>query len=145
MSQNCHFAFAVHVLSVLALHPDEAFTSAALARSVNTNAVVLRRLMSELAKSGLIETQRGPGGGSKLSSAASEISLLQVHRAVAGNVEPFGDHPNEPSQGCIVGHEIRRVLETVSARAAQAVENEYSKITLADIVKAVSSPKSNAT
>ncbi len=141
MALNCHFAFAVHVLSVLSLHADEATSSETLAASVNTNAVVIRRLLTELSKAGIIETQRGPGGGSKLARPANEISLLQIHRAVEGDVHSFGEHPNQPAQCCPVGHEIERVLEDVRARASKAVENEYSKLSLADVVKAVNSPK----
>ncbi len=141
MAGNCHFAFAVHVLSVLALHSEEAISSETLAHSVNTNAVVIRRLLTDLSKSGLIETQRGPGGGSRLARTASEITLLQVHRAVAGEVNSFGEHPNQPAQCCPVGHEIKRVLEDVRLRASQAVENEYSNLTLAQVVQAVHAPQ----
>lgn len=141
MAGNCHFAFAVHVLSVLALHSEEAISSEALAHSVNTNAVVIRRLLTDLSKSGLIATQRGPGGGSRLARPASEITLLQVHRAVAGEIHAFGEHPNQPAQCCPVGHGIQRVLEDVRSRASQAVENEYSKLTLADVVLAVNMPQ----
>ncbi len=141
MAGNCHFAFAVHVLSVLCVHPEAAISSETLAHSVNTNAVVIRRLLSDLAKSGLIETQRGPGGGSRLARAASEISLLEIHRAVAGEIGSFGEHPNTPAQCCPVGHEIKRVLEDVRLRAAKAVEIEYSNLSLADVVNAVNAPQ----
>ena len=139
MAGNCHFAFAVHVLSVLALHCEEAISSQSLAHSVNTNAVVIRRLLTELSKSGLIETQRGPGGGSRLAQPASDISLLQIHRAVAGEIHSFGEHPNQPAQCCPVGHGIQRVLEDVRSRASQAVEIEYANLTLDDVVHAVHS------
>lgn len=137
MATNCRFAFAVHVLSSLALHPDEPLTSDELAQSVNTNPVVIRRLLGELAEANVVETQRGPGGGARLAHAASEITLLQVHRAVAGEVEPFGEHPNQPAQSCSVGREIKRVLEEVSGRARQAVEYEYQSTTLQDVVNAI--------
>ncbi len=152
MASNCHFAFAVHVLSVLSLHADEAISSETLAissetlaHSVNTNAVVIRRLLTELAKADIIETQRGPGGGSKLARPAGAISLLEIHRAVAGEVGSFGEHPNTPAQCCPVGHEIERVLEDVRARTCRAVEIEYSKLSLADVMQAVSAPQKSAT
>lgn len=145
MALNCHFAFAVHVLSVLSLHADEAISSEILAHSVNTNAVVIRRLLAELAKANIIETQRGPGGGSKLARHAKEISLLEIHRAVAGEVGSFGEHPNTPAQCCPVGHEIVRVLEDVRMRACRAVEIEYSNLSLADVVNAVNAPQKSAT
>jgi Rrf2 family protein len=137
MATNCRFAFAVHVLSVLALYPDEPMTSDLLAQSVNTNPVVVRRLLGELAEAGLVESQRGPGGGAKLAQAAQEITLLQVHHAVAGEVEPFGEHPHQPAQSCKVGRGIKRVLEDVASRAKAAVEREYAAISLAEVARQI--------
>lgn len=139
MATNCQFAFAVHVLSVLALHTEAPLTSEQLAQSVNTNAVVIRRLLGELAEAGMVETQRGPGGGTRLARAAQDITLLQVHKAVSGEIEPFGEHPHVPAQSCAVGRGIRRVLEDVAARAKSAVEREYSSITLDQVARELQS------
>ena len=134
MAANCRFAFGVHLLSVLTLHPDENFSSEKLALTVNTNAVVIRRMLLDLKTAGLIETQRGPGGGTRLAKSSSEITLADIHRAVAGAIETFGAHPNPPAQACIVGREIEGVLQNVSQRASLAVEREFAAITLADVV-----------
>ncbi len=133
MAANCRFAFGVHVLSVLALSPDQTVSSEALARTVNTNAVVIRRLLLELKAAGLITTQRGPGGGTRLAKPASEITLAEIHRCAAGEIEIFGAHPNQPSQCCPVGREIRGVLEQISARANDAARREFEAVTLADV------------
>ena len=140
MASNCRFAFAVHVMSVLALHLDEAMTSEQLAHSVNTNPVVIRRLLGELAEDGLVETQRGPGGGARLARPAEAITLLHIHRASSGEVTPFGEHPNPPAQCCPVGRDIKRVLETVAERARLAVEREYEATTLAQVVAQIHVP-----
>ena len=137
MSDNCQFAFAVHVLSVLALHPDAPTTSDDLAQSVNTNAVVIRRLLSQLAEAGLVESQRGPGGGTRLAKSPKKISLAQIYRASSGEVAPFGSHPKTPAQCCTVGKSIGRVLEVVANRARVAVETEYEKTSLADVVRKI--------
>jgi Rrf2 family protein len=139
MATNCRFAFAVHVLSVLALYSDEPLTSDLLAQSVNTNPVIIRRLLGELAEAGLVETQRGPGGGARLAQPAESVTLLQIHRAVAGEVEPFGEHPHQPAQSCAVGREIKRVLEDVAQRAKVAVEREYEAISLAEVARQIRS------
>ena len=134
MAANCRFAFGVHLLSVLALSPDENYSSEKLALTVNTNAVVIRRMLLDLKNAGLIETQRGPGGGARLAKSAAQITLEEIHRAVAGEISMFGAHPNPPGQGCMVGREIKGVLLEVSGRAALAVQREFAAITLADIV-----------
>lgn len=135
MATNCRFAFGVHVMSCLAMEPNDVFSSERLANTVNTNPVVIRRLLLELRDAGLVETQRGPGGGAKLARPANEISLLDIHRATAGEVEPFGEHPNPPAQSCCVGREIKRVLEHVGEQAKAAVEREYASISLQDVTE----------
>ncbi len=135
MAQNCRFAFAVHVLSSLALHPEGALNSEQLGQTVNTNPVVIRRLLLDLREAGLIETQRGPGGGAKLSRDAKDISLAQIFKGVSGDFQLFGEHPNEPAQNCCVGRGIKAVLEGVAAQAAQCVEQQYAATSLEDVVR----------
>ena len=132
MAVNCRFAFGVHLLSVLALSPDQTFSSEQLARTVNTNAVVIRRLLLELKGAGLVVTQRGPGGGTRLSSPADQITLARIYRCLAGTVD-LGAHPKLPAQSCPVGREIRGVLDQIAARANAAVQREFEAVTLADV------------
>ena len=140
MATNCRFAFAVHVLSVLATHPGEVVASEILAKSANTNPVVIRRLLVDLRQSGLVQTTRGANGGTKLAKSPSEISLLDIHLASAGKIEPFGSHPNQPKKACCVGREITRVLQGVSDRARRAIEKEYAAISLAQVVQEMQHP-----
>lgn len=134
MAQNCRFAFAVHVLSALALSPEGGMNSEQLAGTVNTNPVVIRRLLLDLREADLVCTQRGPGGGAKLSRPAAHITLAQIYKAVSGEFQAFGEHPNEPAKGCCVGRSIKAVLESVAQKAAQCIEREYAAISLADVV-----------
>jgi DNA-binding IscR family transcriptional regulator len=48
MRTSCRFAMAVHVLAVLAYKDGDRVTSELLAHSVNTNPVVIRRLLLTL-------------------------------------------------------------------------------------------------
>ena len=143
MAQNCRFAFAVHVLSSLALHPEGAMNSDQLAQTVNTNPVVIRRLLLDLREAGLIETQRGPGGGAKLSRGAKDISLAQIFQGVSGEFQLFGEHPNEPSPGCCVGRGIKAVLESVAQKAARCVEEQYAAMSLQDVAQQLQSEPSS--
>ena len=121
-------------MSVLALHRAESCSSEMLAHTVNTNAVVIRRLLLDLKDAGLIETQRGPGGGAKLARCADEITLAQIYRATSGDFQPFGEHPNLPAQCCSVGRGIKGVLERVSQQACAAAMQEFEQVTLAEIM-----------
>ena len=79
---------AVHVLAVLAYREGDPVTSARLAASVNTNPVIIRRLLLSLQKARLVETRKGAGAGSRLSRSPGRINLGEVYRAVE-DVEPF--------------------------------------------------------
>ena len=133
---NCRFAVAVHVLAVLAYKEREPVTSGLLASSVNTNPVVIRRLLLVLQEAGLIETRKGAGLGSRLSRSPDRISLGDVYRAMETD-EPFVFPAKEPNQACPVGHCIQAALEKIFASAQVALEKELAKTTLADILKSV--------
>src|SRR5690242_16563382 len=66
MRTSCRFAMAVHVLTVLAYKEGDRATSAFLAASVNTNPVIIRRLLLALQKAKLVDTSKGAGAGSRL-------------------------------------------------------------------------------
>ena len=140
---SCRFAFAVHILAVLARHGAGGVTSQTLAGSVNTNPVVIRRILAQLQRAGLVSTQKGAGAGSRIARQPGEISLGEVYRAV----EPapaFGVHPQQPNQRCCVGREIQHALAEVFAGAQAALEDALARRTLADIAEKVAAtePKS---
>ncbi|HEV7401404.1 MAG TPA: Rrf2 family transcriptional regulator, partial [Chthoniobacteraceae bacterium] len=91
----------MHTLAVLAHQGGAGVNSGALARSVNTNAVVIRRLLSDLRAAGLIVTQRGAAGGARLSRAPGEISLDEIYQAVC-EASGFAHHPHPPNPRCPV-------------------------------------------
>ena len=136
MRTSCRFAVAVHVLAVLAYKEGEAVTSALLASSVNTNPVVIRRLLLLLQAAGFIETRKGAGAGSRLSRAPGRITLAAVYQAVETD-EPFASHSKRPNQACPVGNCIQAALEKVFASAEDALQQELAKTSLADILASV--------
>jgi Rrf2 family protein len=131
--RSCRFVFAVHVLAVLALRPKEFCSSSLLASTVNTNPVVIRRLLVDLQSAGLIGTVRGPRGGAYLAKAPSEVTLWQIQHAVDPQTA-FALHPNEPSRRCPVGARIERVMGEVQAQLLGAMERELKRVTLADVL-----------
>lgn len=132
---NSRFIVATHILTLLA-SSDVPVTSEEIAVSVNTNPVVIRRLLVELAKAGLVVTQQGSAGGSQLARPAELITLLQVYHAM----EPghlFGMHRQTPNPECEIGNNIQGVMSGIFDQAEQAVEILFGSITLAQILGAV--------
>ena len=137
MASSCRFAFAVHVLAVLALKRESGgVCSHLLAGSVNTNPVIIRRLLTRLRLAGLVCTQKGAGGGASLCAEPEDIALDVVYRAIEQGAA-LGQHPHQPNQRCPVGAGIERVRAAVSAAAESALESELARRTLADVLAAM--------
>ena len=124
---------AVHVLAVLAYKEGDRVTSAMLAASVNTNPVIVRRLLLSLQRARLVETRKGAGSGSRLSRSPGRINLAEVYRAVEA-LEPFASPARKANSACPVGHCIRKTLNQVFASAENALERDLEKTTLAGVI-----------
>jgi Rrf2 family protein len=130
---------AVHVLAVLAYKEGDRVTSALLAGSVNTNPVIIRRLLLALKKARLVETGKGAGSGSRLSRSPRRINLAEVYRAVEAT-EPFAIPSRKPNAACPVGHCILETLEKIFESAQKALERDLEKTTLRDVIDRVKAP-----
>ncbi len=127
---------AVHVLAVLAYKDGDRVTSALLASSVNTNPVIIRRLLLALQRARLVDTRKGAGLGSRLSRSPARVNLGEVYRAVEDH-ECFVMTRGKPNHACPVGQCIQGALEKVFASAQEALERELARTTLASILDTV--------
>ena len=127
---------AVHVLTVLAYKEGDRVTSTFLACSINTNPVIVRRLLLELQRARLIETGKGAGSGSRLSRSPGRINLAEIYRAVE-DCEPFATPSRKPNATCPVGNCIQAELEKIFASAQLALERDLEKTTLAALINQV--------
>ena len=133
MQISSRFSVAVHVLTLLAVTPaGELLTSDRMAGSVNTNPVVIRRILGQLKKAGLVEV-RAAAGGTYLRRASADITLLDVYRAVEvveGNLFSMHDKPNPK---CPVGRNIQAALDDTLRRAQAALEQELAGVSVAQV------------
>jgi Rrf2 family protein len=133
MPTSSRFAMATHILTLIAWAGHEPLKSEYIACSVNTNPVVIRRILCELARAGLVISQTGAGGGSRLARPSSEITLLDVYRAVEGR-DVFALHRQPPNPECPVGMNIEPVLVDVLENVGQSVERVLATISIANIL-----------
>jgi Rrf2 family protein len=137
MAANSRFAVAMHIMTALAYQNGEPISSETLALSVNTNAVVIRRILRQLAKAGLIVAQAGKGGGSHLARSAKQITLFDIYRAI-DDADPLFAVPDKPAnQSCAVSCSMRDLATEVFADAQQALARVLRKKRLSDLVAAV--------
>ncbi|MGC2639049.1 MAG: Rrf2 family transcriptional regulator [Acidobacteriaceae bacterium] len=130
MAVNTRFATGVHALALLASEPDVLQTSDDVAGKLDTNPVVIRRVFSLLHQAGLVDSHKGPQGGSKLARPAKQISLAEIFGALDGR-ELF--HIAE-FEGSELG-KMRAKLKGVLSGAESALHDELKKTSLADLVK----------
>jgi Rrf2 family protein len=137
MKISSRFTVAVHILSLLALERNRVCTSEWIAGSVNTNPVVIRRVLGMLKKAELVHVRAG-AGGANLTKNLNEITLLDVYRAVdvVEEGELFQFHEN-PNPNCPVGSNIQPVLELVLRKAQDAMEKVLEDITMEEITAGI--------
>ena len=128
---------AVHILTLLAGSAGEALTSEHIAGSVNTNPVVIRRLLGLLREAKIVESQGGLGGGWRLSRDAKRITLLDVLRAVEPKSTAIALHRNDPNPRCLVGRNIQRVLSGVYEEVERRMDKQLERKTIAGILGSV--------
>ena len=134
MSTNSRFAVAVHVMTLMAWSGEEPLKSDQVADSVNTNPVVIRRMLCELAEAGLVVSQTGSLGGSRLAVDPAKTTLLDIYQAMECR-GAFSLHRQPPSPDCPVGVNIETVLGDVLTEVDSAVEGVLAKITISDVVQ----------
>ena len=140
MAANSQFSMAVHVLSMLARSKDENLKSDYLAGSVNTNAVVIRRLLGQLNQAKLVVSQTGASGGSRLARCPNEINLSEIYKAVNCG-EVFALHGKAPNRDCPVGKNIEAVLCCLQKEIDRGIEEKLSRYTLQNVFEMVEQGK----
>jgi DNA-binding IscR family transcriptional regulator len=135
MSISSRFAVGIHILALIELNKDGISSSEFLAGSVNTNPVVIRKIMGMLKKAGLIEVHPGIAGAT-LAKGLSDITLLDVYKAVnvVQDKELFGIHEN-PNPDCPVGRNIQNAIGPLFSVAQSALEKALGNVTIEDVVK----------
>jgi Rrf2 family protein len=136
MAANSQFSMAVHILSLLAGADGDNVKSEMIARSVNTNPVVIRRLLSHLNQAGLVLSQTGAFGGTRLARLPEQITLCDIYKAVScGDV--FALHAKSPSQDCPVGRNIEAILCGLQKEIDKSIGEKLAEFTLANVLEKV--------
>lgn len=135
MKISSRFSVAVHILSILSMEKHKLCTSEWIASSVNTNPVIIRRIIGMLKKAGIVNVNSG-SGGAYLLKPIENIILLDVYKAVdvVEERQLFQMHEN-PNPKCPIGANIQFVLEIILTKAQEAMEDVLKGVTMKDIVE----------
>ena len=127
------FSSSIHAL-ILISESEMPMNSDQIAESVGTNPSYIRKLTTRLSKAGIIEGHRGVSGF-RLLRKPGQISLLDIYKAVmeTDTLHLFDIHQN-PNDRCIVGHNIRPVLDGMFWGMEMDIESRMRDMTLADCI-----------
>lgn len=132
MTGNSRYAVSVHILAYLTYRQGTPVPSAEIASSVDTNPVVIRRLLGSLLKARLVTAQKGAAGGFALAKSPEKISLRDIYRAVDPDPD-CGLRNFTPNHACPVGAKISAILASAFAKAQSAMEAELARTSIADV------------
>lgn len=136
MKVSTRFSDSIHILAFIHIFQGKApLTSDNIASSIETSPVMVRRLMSELKKGGLLETRHG-AADPKITRPLDQISLLDIYLTIEKDKPLFEiDHDTNPE--CPVGGNIQPTLEQFYSEAETAAKAKLNQISLADIVNTI--------
>jgi Rrf2 family protein len=134
MQISSRFTVALHIFTCVETFKDDyKVTSDFLASSINTNPVIIRKILSQLKNAGLIHVARGTGGIT-LTRPLQEISFYDVYQAIepleGGDLFRFHEAPNPD---CPVGRNIHALLDGKLKAIQTAMEDEMRRYTIADL------------
>jgi len=131
MKSNSQLSDVLHVLLHMA-EGDGPSTSEALATAMQTNPVVLRRLMGGLRDAGFVMSAKGHGGGWVLSCDLDRINLGDVYQALgAPPLVSLGFREDQPT--CLVAQAVNDALAGAAQEAEALLLKRFGAVTLAKL------------
>ena len=134
MQISSRFTVALHIFTYVDTFGDKyKITSDFLAESINTNPVIIRKILTQLKNAGLITVARGTGGITP-TRPLREITFYDVYEAIEPleNGDLFNFHAS-PNPNCPVGRNIHTLLDDKLKAIQFAMENEMKKYTVDDL------------
>ena len=132
MAYSTKLSDSLHLLVFIATERDRDLSSTAIAKSLAANPSSVRQLMGRLRRAGLITSVTGHARP-ELARAASDISMLDVYRAVEGD-RPLLHLDTHTNPECGVGVNVQSVIGECFDNVQRAAEQAMSSVTLEQII-----------
>jgi len=135
MKRNSQLSGVLHVLLHMA-ERDGPMTSEVLAKAMDTNPVVIRRIMAGLREKGYVRSEKGYGGGWTLARDLSRVTLRDVYIAIGcPPLLAIGNRTESP--GCLVEQEVNAALGEAFRDAESSLLSRLGEVTLASLSNAL--------
>jgi Rrf2 family protein len=131
MRRDSRLSGVLHVLLHMA-QTDGPVTSEVLAKAMETNPVVLRRVMAGLRDQGYVRSEKGHGGGWTLACDLSTITLRDIYTALGSpSLLAIGNRTEAP--GCLVEEAVNAALDRSFQDAEALLLTRLGEVTLATL------------
>lgn len=129
MKRDSRLSGVLHVLLHMA-EEDAPMTSEELAKAMQTNPVVVRRILGGLRDAGFVHSEKGHGGGWTIARDLSEITMRDVYDAIGRpRLMAMGNRTEAP--GCLVEQAVNAALDTGFREAEALLLARFGEVTLA--------------
>lgn len=131
MRKDSKLSGVLHVL----LHMVEAtnpVTSETMAKMMQTNPVVIRRILAGLREQGFVSSEKGHGGGWQLSCNLNTVTLYDIYVALESPVLlAIGNRSEAP--GCLVEEAVNTIMNQAFLDAEALLLARFREVTLAEL------------
>jgi len=131
MKRDSRLSGVLHVLLHMA-EEGRPMTSEQLSRTLSTNPVVIRRIMAGLRDMGIVQSERGHGGGWTISRDLGSVSLRDVYAAL-GEPMVFALGNRQEAPDCLVEQAVNAALNDAFRQAEALLIQRLGEVTLADL------------
>ena len=129
MNLDSRLSGVFHLLLHL-IQARDAVASEKLAVVLKSNPVVVRRTMAGLRDAGLVTSEKGHGGGWRLSCDPAQTTLLDVYLAL-GSPRLFAMGHRQDAPTCLVEQAVNRAMDDAFAQAGALITAQFGSLTLA--------------
>lgn len=119
----------LHVLLHMAERSDPV-TSEVLAKAIDTNPVVVRRIMAGLRDQGYVRSEKGHGGGWTLACDLSKVTMRDIYTAL-GSPALLAMSNRAETPGCLVEQAVNTALNQAFEDAEALLLARLGQVTLA--------------
>ena len=131
MIRDSRLSGVLHVLLHMAEH-DGPMTSEVLAAAMQTNPVVIRRMMAGLKAQGYVRSERGHGGGWTIAADLEKLTLRDIYTALGSPaLLAIGNRSDHPT--CLVEQAVNAALNDTFAEAEALLVERLGAVTLAEL------------
>ncbi|MDV6376035.1 Rrf2 family transcriptional regulator [Deinococcus arenicola] len=128
MNVDSRLSSVLHLLLHL-MDAEDAIPSEKLATAMNSNPVVVRRTMAGLRNAGLVTSEKGHGGGWRLSCDPERTTMLDVYRALGSpRLFAMGNRCDTPI--CLIEQAVNVALNDAFQEAEALITAQLGTLTL---------------